>query len=1250
MSTGSQRRHLPTGHSEAVTDSPAATIPPSSCVAHRHREQQATFAAQQALCALEAPWHMAVVSGPDTGVVLALPVGRVVIGRGWLLNDPALSRTHCEVEVTTHTVRLTACHAQAQRRRRLGWRHVRPGSQLREGHRLRLAGTILELRRQPVGLQVPAPRQRRSGRWVTALTLASLLAACLGVAAAVWFQRSSGTRLPLGTLTAIPLVTLMGIRVLASAGQGGTRWRSTGRGRRHPQGWDGRRPDPAGMFLGLARRCLQGPSQAVRGTPMTAATDALLPPAAGPPVCAWAGRRSRRWILRLDPGSTAVLQGHSAPAWGLWWVAQVVASGQGTAACLGSTLESGLLISWGAGGGQPSPTAPTGSGTARPQRSRPHRAANQSEGSRAYPWCGVVQPAGAHTLPASTTLLGRVPRRAPGTSPAWQAAVVQLIEWVSSGSWTAAGASVTALGDAPPHHGWRVSSQHDLSESGLPDSVDLVELVGSRGRDEVLRLWAQWDQQIHHEQRIQQDQQDDPVVPTRPATTPQPHLTAVLGVGQSFSRRSRSPVTVEVDLARQGPHALVAGTTGAGKSDLLTAWLLQLSALNPPDCLSLVLVDYKGGAAFGPLERLPHTAGVLTDLDPSLTTRALASLQAEVARRERLLARLGCKDAAHLPPNQRLPAVVIVVDEFATLAHSHPEVLDALVRVAAQGRSLGLHLILATQRPAGAVSPEVRANASLRLCLRVLEETDSRDVLGTGLAAHLSPLPGRLVVADASGRMEVVQAPWCGPEVQVAAQVEAVVAAAHASGAGQEAWRPWAPPLPAVVRRSDLPALEERGRTDCVPLALLDDPDRQRTLAWAWNPGRPLLILSAPGSGRTTTLLSAAYGFHQSIGAPVHLVGTSQDWERARAAVPGQPATTPSLSVLMGTRVSPDDPRRLARLVDLACSGALAGSLLVVDDASGLIDAVDRSRGPGEGLLMWEALCRQAPTVGTALAVGAGLASSSARWASAVSTRVVLGARDPAQAALAGLPRGWLCAAGNGSGVLVEGAGAAYACQMCLPDEDRPAPGDREPARASIRRHARPDPQEGGQGRTRQGPAHSHPGTILQPIALRPNAPGAWAVGGDRASPLPVPIGHVLIVGPAGSGRSTTLRALASCLREADRQPLLLDDVDLATPEQVTAAQRALEQGHQVLASAAATSTAVTYRGLLAQLRERATLVVLWPGLCPVGGLTSVDLRPASDPAYPTWPGRGVMVERGQAVPLQVVYPDEEPSRPTGGL
>ncbi len=131
--------------------------------------------------------------------------------------------------------------------------------------------------------------------------------------------------------------------------------------------------------------------------------------------------------------------------------------------------------------------------------------------------------------------------------------------------------------------------------------------------------------------------------------------------------------------------------------------------------------------------------GVVTDLDPGLGERLLVGLRAEVREREAALRAAGATDLRDVPAGP--PRLVVVVDEFATLAAELPDFLGALVDVARRGRSLGVHLVLATQRPAGAVSDDIRANTALRLCLRTLDTADSQDVLGTADAADL-PAPG----------------------------------------------------------------------------------------------------------------------------------------------------------------------------------------------------------------------------------------------------------------------------------------------------------------------------------------------------------------------------------------------------------------------------------------------------------------------------------------------------------------------------
>ena len=212
-----------------------------------------------------------------------------------------------------------------------------------------------------------------------------------------------------------------------------------------------------------------------------------------------------------------------------------------------------------------------------------------------------------------------------------------------------------------------------------------------------------------------------------------------------------------VDLAADGPHVLVAGTTGAGKSELLQTLVAGLAVGNRPDEMSFVLIDYKGGAAFRDCAELPHTVGMVTDLDGHLTERALRSLGAELRRREALLAGAGCTDldeyiALASPTGDALARLVLVVDEFATLAEELPDFVGGLVAIAQRGRSLGVHLVLATQRPGGVVSADIRANTSLRIALRVTDASESTDVVDVRDAADIAPRPAGTGGAAGRGR------------------------------------------------------------------------------------------------------------------------------------------------------------------------------------------------------------------------------------------------------------------------------------------------------------------------------------------------------------------------------------------------------------------------------------------------------------------------------------------------------------------
>ncbi len=220
-----------------------------------------------------------------------------------------------------------------------------------------------------------------------------------------------------------------------------------------------------------------------------------------------------------------------------------------------------------------------------------------------------------------------------------------------------------------------------------------------------------------------------------------------------------------IDIRKDGPHALIAGTTGSGKSELLQTLVASLAVANRPDEMTFVLVDYKGGSAFADCAKLPHTVGMVTDLDPHQVERALASLTAELTRREHLFATAGAKDieAYQLLVDRRqarpLPRLVIVIDEFASLVRDLPDFVTGLVNIAQRGRSLGIHLVLATQRPSGVVSADIRANTNLRISLRVTDPAESSDVIDAPDAAYIAKsTPGRAVVRLGHGSLVPFQA------------------------------------------------------------------------------------------------------------------------------------------------------------------------------------------------------------------------------------------------------------------------------------------------------------------------------------------------------------------------------------------------------------------------------------------------------------------------------------------------------------
>jgi S-DNA-T family DNA segregation ATPase FtsK/SpoIIIE len=356
---------------------------------------------------------------------------------------------------------------------------------------------------------------------------------------------------------------------------------------------------------------------------------------------------------------------------------------------------------------------------------------------------------------------------------------------------------------------------------------------------------------------------------------------------------------LEIDLVADGPHGLVAGTTGAGKSELLRSMVAALAARYDPTRVNFVLIDYKGGSAFAECAELPHTVGMVTDLDEQLGERALRSLEAELRYRERVLREHRAADLLEydrLVADGRaapLPRLLVIIDEFATLASELPDFVPSLVGIAQRGRSLGVHLILATQRPSGAVSENIRANTNIRVCLRVQTPQDSADVIDSPAAAKIPrQQPGRAHVRLGPSELIPVQTALATGST-AAAQAAAVVMAPFAPAAAPEAsqadsdehssqsdlqrllaaardaWsldepprRPWLPPLPPEVSLERLlgmgPPRPLAGETGLVvAFALADDPEAQAQYPIGWNLDAGNLIMYGIGGSGTTTSLAA---------------------------------------------------------------------------------------------------------------------------------------------------------------------------------------------------------------------------------------------------------------------------------------------------------------------------------------------------------------------------------------------------------
>lgn len=325
-----------------------------------------------------------------------------------------------------------------------------------------------------------------------------------------------------------------------------------------------------------------------------------------------------------------------------------------------------------------------------------------------------------------------------------------------------------------------------------------------------------------------------------------------LSLEASLGRDARANEVV-LDLVSQGPHAIIAGTTGSGKSELLQTWVVQLADRYLPREVQFLLLDFKGGASLQHLVGLPHVLELLSDLDSHRVARVVSGLSAEVRRRERVLREHSCSDISQLDTSVRLARLIIVVDEFAALVNEHPELHATFVDISARGRALGMHLIVATQRPTGSVRDALAANCGLKFCLRVNSAVESVAVLGTDAAARFAPAEVGMCVHTQDG---VVAEKW---QVAQVSPEQLALLRAKFDAVPREA-PTWLPPLPITVSCDGWQQLED----DSLYLGLADDPDQQRQsrVTISARDGSPLIVFGSQGSGKTMVceLLAQQWG------------------------------------------------------------------------------------------------------------------------------------------------------------------------------------------------------------------------------------------------------------------------------------------------------------------------------------------------------------------------------------------------------
>mgnify|MGYP003082762857 FL=1 len=422
-------------------------------------------------------------------------------------------------------------------------------------------------------------------------------------------------------------------------------------------------------------------------------------------------------------------------------------------------------------------------------------------------------------------------------------------------------------------------------KSSIPDSVTFMEMYGAETFED-LQVSSRWEK-----------------------NAPYKSLAVPIGL-----RGQGDLVQLNLHEKAHGPHGLIAGTTGSGKSETIQSYILSLAVNFHPHDVAFLLIDYKGGGMANLFKNLPHLLGTITNLDGAQSMRALASINAEIHRRERLFREF---EVNHINQYQKkfkngeakepLPHLFLISDEFAELKVNQPDFIKELVSIARVGRSLGVHLILATQKPSGVVDDQIWSNSRFKIALKVADRSDSNEMLHTPDAAEITQTGRAYLQVGNNEVYELFQSAWSGADYQpdkddmgiedhtiylinelgqyeilnedlsgledadeikeVPTELDAIVHNIQLLCEEKEippVPQPWLPPLKERITLEELEEVQptvawEQEKPLSVLLGMADIPQAQKQEAVSINLAKDghVLLYGSPGTGKTTFLQSA---------------------------------------------------------------------------------------------------------------------------------------------------------------------------------------------------------------------------------------------------------------------------------------------------------------------------------------------------------------------------------------------------------